>query len=357
MPDGTANGAERQHSIKKIVLRRFTAFESLAFHASPGINVLVGENETGKTHLMKIAYAACSTSKDHASFFLYKLNGMFLPSGDRIGRLVNRGGTECYIQVQGPEANLEVSFYNRTTDPDTAKIKRSRHWQKINTKSVYIPPKDTLADAQGFRSIYDEYEVFFDEVYYDIISKAYLPALRGPIGNDRKELLAIIKKAMGGRERKVSHESGEFFLESRSAKLELTLVAEGIRKIALLQLLIRNGTLSGDTILFWDEPESNLNPKLYKSVIELLLKLQRQGSQIFIATHDYVIIKEFDLQKKPDDAVVFHSLYREPSGKRRGEISVHTTDRYLDIHPNAIADTFDNLYDRDVERSLAGFRE
>ena len=344
--------------IERLRFRQFTAFESLDFHASPGINVLVGENETGKTHLMKVAYAACDTSKLHTSFFLYKLTGTFLPSGDRLGRLVKRrrGRTECYIQVQGARANLEVSFHNHTTDPDSAKVKRSRHWQRINTKCVYIPPKDMLADAQGFRSIYDEYEVFLDVVYDDIISKAYLPALRGPIDSDRKKLLSIIKKAMGGRESKVFHEAGEFFLKRRE-KLEITIVAEGIRKIALLHLLIRNGSISGNSILFWDEPETNLNPKIFKPVIELLLELQRQGAQIFIATHDYVILKELDLQKKPDDAVVFHSLYRERSGERRGEISVHSTDRYLDIHPNAIADTFDDLYDRDVARSLSEFRK
>ena len=104
-------------------------------------------------------------------------------------------------------------------------------------------------------------------------------------------------------------------------------------------------------------PETNLNPKLFKPVIAFLLQLQRLGSQIFIATHDYVMLKELDLQKTSDDNVTFHSFYREQSGKRHGEISVHTTDRYLDIHPNAIADTFDDLYDRDVERSLAGFKE
>ena len=217
--------------IEKLRFRRFTAFESLDFDASPGINVLVGENETGKTHLMKVAYAACATSKQHVSFFLYKLIGTFLPSRGRLGRLVKRrrGRTESYIQVQGSGANLEVWFHNHITDPETAKIKRSRGWQKFNTKSVYIPPKDMLADAHGFRSIYDQYEVFIDEVYDDIISKAYLPALRGPIDSDRKKLLAIIRRAMGGRASRVTREHGEFFLK-RHEKLELTLVAEGIRK-------------------------------------------------------------------------------------------------------------------------------
>ena len=46
---------------------------------------------------------------------------------------------------------------------------------------------------------------------------------------------------------------------------------------------------------------------------------------------------------------MFHSLYREAD---KGEIRCHTTHSYLDLDPNAIADTFDDLYDREIERSL-----
>lgn len=345
--------------IESIHLKRFTAFESLDFRASPGINVLVGDNETGKTHLMKLAYAACATSQQHRSHFLYKLDGVFLPSGGNLGRLVKRrrGRTECHVRIQASRATLQLSFHNHTTDPETAEVKRSRRWRTVNDKCVYIPPKDMLADAQSLRSFYDKYEVFFDAVNYDIISRAYLPTLRGPIDSHRESLLASVRKAMDNLESNVENESGEFFLRRRRAKLEFTLLAEGLRKLALLQILIKNGTLAGDSILFWDEPETNLNPRRFEPIIELLLKLQRQGAQIFIATHDYVILKELDLQKKPHDAVVFHSLYREPSGERRGEISMHTTSRYLEIHRNAITATFDNLYDREVERSLTDFKK
>ena len=47
--------------------------------------------------------------------------------------------------------------------------------------------------------------------------------------------------------------------------------------------------------------------------------------------------------------VAFHSLYRDGN---TGEIECHTTCSYLDIHPNAIAETFDDLYDREIERTL-----
>ena len=104
-------------------------------------------------------------------------------------------------------------------------------------------------------------------------------------------------------------------------------------------------------MLFWDEPETNLNPKLYEVVIEVLLELQRLGVQVFLATHDYVILKELDLQAKPEDKVAFHSLYRS---EETGEISCQTSRSYSGVHPNAIADTFSKIYDRDVRRALEG---
>ena len=49
--------------ITRIRLRGFTAFEELELEPSSGINVLTGVNGTGKTHLMKVMYAACEASK------------------------------------------------------------------------------------------------------------------------------------------------------------------------------------------------------------------------------------------------------------------------------------------------------
>ena len=49
-----------KHSpLTRIVLERFTAFEQLDLKLGPGINVFIGANGTGKTHLLKIAYAIC----------------------------------------------------------------------------------------------------------------------------------------------------------------------------------------------------------------------------------------------------------------------------------------------------------
>ena len=334
-------------TITRVKLERFTAFESLDFEPSPGVNVLVGANGTGKTHLMKAAYAACDVSKTGVDF-AEKLARTFMPSGGAIGRLVKRrqGSSECNVGVFRGRRRLRVSFSNHAAVVASAAVKDAPRWKEDPVESVYVPVKEMLANAPGFRSLYAQRDVHFEEVYADILDRAYRPALRGPVPPERKRLLTILQKAIDG---KVRTRNEEFFLRNRQGNLEFSLLAEGMRKLGLLWLLIQNGTLLQGSVLFWDEPETNLNPKLFGSMIEILLELQRMGVQVFIATHDYVILKELDLQREEGDEIVFHALYRDD-----GEIVCKPAHTYLDIHPNAIAEAFTDLYDREVERSLAG---
>ena len=105
-------------------------------------------------------------------------------------------------------------------------------------------------------------------------------------------------------------------------------------------------------MLFWDEPEANLNPRLFGPLIDILIGLNRLDVQIFIATHDYAILKQLDLRTAGEVQIAFHALYHDEAS---GEIRRHTAAAYRDIHPNAIAETFADLYDREVKRSLGDF--
>jgi hypothetical protein len=205
-----------------------------------------------------------------------------------------------------------------------------------------------LSNAPGFRSLYSQREIHFEEVYADIVDRAYRPPLRGRPDPRRVHLLGLLQHAMDG---KVHVKEEEFFLRNKRGNLEFTLLAEGLRKLGLLWLLIQNGTLLEGSVLFWDEPEANLNPSLFRRLIEILFELARGGVQIFLATHDYVILKELDLQKQGGDDLAFHSLYRD---QESGELACHTANAYAGIHPNAIADAFASVYDREVKRSLGG---
>ncbi|MCX7949792.1 MAG: AAA family ATPase [Treponemataceae bacterium] len=335
-------------SLTKLMCKHFTVFDSLTVDLSPGINVFIGQNGTGKTHLMKLAYAACDITKSKVNF-AEKLNRVFLPSQRSIGRLVKRqqGRSQCEVAVYRDTLQLNLSFSNHTHKAESATVIGQEEWFARPLESVFIPVKEMLSNGPGFRSLYAQREIHFEEIYADVLDRAYRPPLRGPVDKARKVILTKLQRAIDG---KVVISNEEFFLKNKQGNLEFTLLAEGIRKLGLLWALVQNGTLLDGSVLFWDEPETNLNPTMFGVLMEIILELQRLGIQIFMATHDYVILKELDLRKKSSDKILYHSLFCDSDG----QIKCRQADRYLDIDPNTIAQTFSDLYDRELKRSLGG---
>ncbi len=159
--------------------------------------------------------------------------------------------------------------------------------------------------------------------------------------------MAKLEKRIGG---KVILRKETFFLKNKQGELEFDLLAEGLRKLALLWLLIQNGGLSKGSVLFWDEPEANLNPELLEPLVDVLLELQRQGVQMFLATHDYALLKLFDLKKTEADTVRFFSLFPD---KEKG-VGYTASDGYLGTLPNPISEASERLFVMEVQK---GFKE
>ena len=336
-------------TLTRIRLERFTAFEHLDLELNAGVNVFVGANGTGKTHLLKVAYAACELSRVKPASLTEvsahdKLVQVFLPSESDVGRLIKHPGVDWsgILEVRGEERKLRIPVFD---DVQRFEAIDDDRWSSSIITSVFIPAKEMLSHAPGFRSLYEYREIQFEETYADIINRAYLPPLRGGLDYTRARILEALENAIGGR---VAVENEEFFLKTEEHEIEFTLLAEGMRKLALLWLLIRNGSLPEGSILFWDELEANLNPKLLTVVIDALLQLQRSGVQILIATHEYAVLKELELLMQGDDEVRFHALYRDSEG----EVSCESAGRPFELGHSAIAEAFTSLYDREIERSL-----
>ena len=91
--------------------------------------------------------------------------------------------------------------------------------------------------------------------------------------------------------------SGRFYLQGPGEGLmEMPLVAEGLRKFAMLARLISTGSLLDKGYLFWDEPETNLNPKLVRILARSIVHLAAQGIQVFVATHSLFLLREFEIE-------------------------------------------------------------
>ncbi len=52
-----------------------------------------------------------------------------------------------------------------------------------------------------------------------------------------------------------------YFKIKGEGEFEMGLLSDGYRKLSMIIYMILSGSLNKDTILFWDEPETNMNPK------------------------------------------------------------------------------------------------
>jgi predicted ATP-dependent endonuclease of OLD family len=204
-----------------------------------------------------------------------------------------------------------------------------------------------LANSKNLVNAINVGNVDFDDTYKDIISVASVDISRGPNNVQKNKYLQILQGITDG---KVKYENEEFYLlPDNQVKLKFQLVAEGMRKIALLWQLIKNGTLEQGTVLFWDEPEANINPKHIPALVEILLNLQADGVQIFIATHDYVLAKYLEIRTKDACTIHFHSLY-----KKEDPVEIESNSNFKDLANNSIAEAFNKLLDEVFEQTTKG---
>lgn len=331
-------------AIRKIELENITVFDKMDIEFTNGVNIFVGENGTGKTHIMKLLYSACQAVKHDVSFS-QKTVRVFRPDGSNIQRLVarkNKGGTAS-VKICSDESNISMKFTTQTKKWN-AEVRNEEKWehQLSDLSSIFIPAKEILSNAYNLTEAVLKGNVDFDDTYLDIIASAKVNVSPGKDSSDRKKYLDILQKISDG---KVAVENERFYLKPGSqAKIEFHLVAEGLRKIALLWQLIKNGTLEKGAVLFWDEPEANINPIHIPVIVDLLLLLQREGVQIFVSTHDYFVAKYFDVRKVQEDKIKFHSFYREDKHK----ISYEHQKSFSELEHNTIMDTFMKLYHEEI---------
>lgn len=378
--------------ISSLQLKNFVAFTDLAIDFSPGINIIIGENGTGKTQLLKAILALCGPevrSDQPGEQLARKLCRLYQPLSEKVGEL-RRSGTrgDAVLSATFASGHEVTARFNGTATETKVSIGKDGDV----AAAIFIPTKEVLSLVRGLTV--DEpdqpdqptIERIFDDGYLDLarqLIKEGADDLDAKVRFDPRfaSIVPRLANLIGGRyelhEGRFCFQAGEYverrgksssaqkapqsfqdselyFAPAKSRLLSSTMTAEGFRKIGVLQRLLSNGSLNPGTAgpLLWDEPESNLNPKLMKDLVHALLELARNGQQVILATHDYVLLKWFDLlldKKGKGDQVRFHVLSRETE---TGLVLRDSMDDYRAIEPNAIADTFNDLTKEQVARKM-----
>lgn len=350
--------------IQKISLKNITVFDTLDMQFSDGINVFIGPNGVGKTHLLKILYSACCAADPKVSFS-NKIVSCFAPDEHRISRLVRRkqGNNDASIDITSKNEKigkllsnsktfnsktLSASFSNKTSKWDS-EVAGEEGWEKQREglSSVFIPAKEILSHSYNLNAAVAMNNVFFDDTYLDVINAAKIKVSSGKDAAIKKTLLSQIEAIIEGKVF-FDKERDEFYLKHGDTKIEFNLVAEGIRKIALLWQLVKNGVLVSGSVLFWDEPEANINPIHIPIIAEILLNLQQNGVQIFISTHDYFLNKYLEVKRQTSDKVMFHSFFYDEDHT----VAVESSPHFKELTHNSILDTFISLYQEEIDKVM-----
>lgn len=291
--------------LKSVTFQSFTTVPNGEWKFANGLNVIIGENGVGKSHILKALYSIlkCQSRNDELSKTLLekayaeKLVRVLRP--ESLGRLVKRkqGRDRCEIRLNMHVAGASSAIgfaTNAKSQVDVLELPKV----PLELPPVYLPTREIITLSPWFVSLYDNYHLEFEETWRDTVSLLGAPSVKGAREKRAVQLLAPLEQALGGKVI-MDNASGRFYLQvSGEGRMEMPLVAEGLRKFAMLARLISTGVLLGNGYLFWDEPETNLNPKLIKVLAKSIAHLSEQGIQVFIATHSLFLLRELELLAK-----------------------------------------------------------
>ena len=241
--------------IRSLEVKNFTAFPEAHLDFAKGLNVIVGENATGKTHLLKLPYAVMAVSAEEAekpdsrqptrailqTRVAEKIVGVFRPDGGRLGRLARRqqGRNRCEVKVNFQRRSTSIGFNFASQNKSEVVIDHlPSKW--VDRMPVFLPPRELLTIYPGFASLYERHYLEFEETWHDTCVLLGLPLQRRPRDWDIKRLLKPLEDQIG----QVVERNGRFYLrQPQRGNMEMPLVAEGWRKLAMLARLIATGSL------------------------------------------------------------------------------------------------------------------
>jgi len=366
-------------------IRQFTVFQDVLFEFSSGLNIIIGDNGTGKTHVLKLGYLFSrawpdlvtkqlrSTGSERVQAYLSeRLAGLFrVPDLSLLVRQDQKGSARLVAEVSGHIPTVQIRMSDEPPfkspgmpEPMPWDVQIQRNKDASGTlkakvmpevvpdaaatnaflpRQVFVPSKEMVSLFKGLIGLFDRYREFpLDETYRDLaVAMSVLEPRQA--SSLLPDVMQRIQKLLGGD---LKLDGGDLvFDRPDGSRLESHLLAEGHRKLAMLIYLLRYGVIERGSTLFWDEPEANLNPAAIKLLAEALSVLSGLGVQVILATHSLFLLREFEILQLANADPVRPLPRYFGLGLQRGQSVVSQGNDIASIDPLMLLD--ENLHQSD----------
>ena len=299
--------------IKSLEIANFINFANTKQEFSSAINLFIGDNNLGKTTFIKFLYVHLKTIQVfNLENRIYPLNfrtelGLKIlktfPVGEGIGTIVNYKTkdalrSECRINFNNNDEKIKFSFKSTAMrDFNEFNTVETNIFDDNETKLpsvVFIPAKEILSLHKVLQET-KKRVAGFDDTFYDLNDSIVRAELHE---NEFENIINQISEIIEG---KIIYDSKlrEFiYINNEGHKFKMSMTAEGVKQLGMLYVLLKNGEIHKNSVLFLDEPDNNLNPKATRKLVNILIDLSKAGIQIFVASHNYFFVNSFELQSR-----------------------------------------------------------
>ncbi len=300
--------------INHVELKNFGPVETLNWSGLGHINLIIGNNDCGKSFLLKALYCSVRTLEAYKRGDNPKrLNEILVDKifwtfqAEEIGNLVNYNANDSL--------SFQMNFENKCFKYKFSKnIKRSissvsSDIEPRQDNSIFLPAKEVLSLYHFILESEIYFRFGFDRTYVDLANALKIPATEafpfspsdslpsdklGRDSNDFNKARNLLENLINGKI-VFDEVNKRWYFHKDKQRFPMGTTAEGIKKIGILDTLLGNGYLNEKSIIFIDELESALHPEAISKLLNIIAILAQHGIQFFIASHSYFVVKKLFL--------------------------------------------------------------
>lgn len=336
--------------LKTLHLKRVSVFHDECFDFSPRLNVIVGDNGTGKTHALKSGYLLAKAlgytnlelneiteevRKRHirhdflSTFKLFRLGSLISKDTKDSLRLV------AEINTKSPSiVDISVrTFPQNLMENIDIHILRDTALDNSFYSQIFIPSRDIIS------SIGDPLEGSCSDLYC-LMYKVKGESTSSFFHNVTSIIYPFINGHLVFNERSLIFETSDGYPQ------ELSLMSEGYLNLAILGYLLDNGGIIPGSTIFWDNPETGLNPVGIKVLAEILFKLAGLDVQVILTTHSLFLMQEFEILQKVEERIRPYPIRYFGLGFQSGKVTLSQGDDITFVNPILLLDAVLDQSDR-----------